>query len=81
MLNETRGSTLWSTLYSDLKSHENSVNFKKSLTKNCRTIEQMSFSKGTTVNMYKDLYTFVYSYEMVLGFNLDTRAYFYNNFA
>ena len=36
-----RGSILWNTLYSDLKSADNLLNFKKSLAKNCKTIEQI----------------------------------------
>ena len=48
-----RGSILWNTLNSDLKSADNLINLKKSLTKNCKTIEQTSSSKGTTINMNK----------------------------
>ena len=45
------GSILWNTLNSDLKSADNLLKFKCSLTWNCKTTEQISFSKGTTVNM------------------------------
>ena len=55
-----RGSILWNMLNSDLKSPNNLLNFKKSMTKNCKIIEQISFSKGTTVNVNKDLDNFVY---------------------
>ena len=55
-----RGSILWNMLNSDLKSADNFLKFKTSLTKNCKIIEQISFSKGTTVNVNKDLYNFVY---------------------
>ena len=54
-----RGSILWNTLNSDLKSADNLLSFRKSLTKNCKIIEKISFSKGTTVNMNKDLDNFV----------------------
>ena len=47
-------------LNSDLKSADNLLKFKKSLIKNCKIIEQISFSKGTTVNVNKDLDNFVY---------------------
>ena len=43
-----------------MKSADNLLNFKKSLTKNSKIIEHISFSKGTTVNMNKDLDNFVY---------------------
>ena len=43
-----RGSILWNTLNQDLKSAENLLSFKKSLTKNFKSIEQISLSKGTT---------------------------------
>ena len=46
---------LWNTLKSDLKRANNLLNFKKPLTKNCKAVEQVWFSKGTTVNMNKDL--------------------------
>ena len=55
-----RGSILWNMLNSDLKNADNLLKFKKSLTKNCKIIEQISFSKGTTVNVNKDLDNFVY---------------------
>ena len=55
-----RGSILWNMLNSDLKSADNLLKFKKSLTKNCKILEQISFSKGTTVNVNKDLDNFVY---------------------
>ena len=55
-----RGSILWNMLNSDLKSADNLLKFKKSLTKNCKIIEKISFSKGTTVNVNKDLDNFVY---------------------
>ena len=55
-----RGAILWNTLNSDLKGADNLVNFKKSLTKNCKASKQISLSKGNTVNMNKDLDTFVY---------------------
>ena len=55
-----RESIIWNTLNSHLKSAENLLKFKKSLTKNCKIIEKISFSKGTTVNMNKDLDNCVY---------------------
>ena len=42
------------------ESAENLLNFKKSLTKNCKIIKQILFIKGTTVNMNKDLENFVH---------------------
>ena len=44
-------------LNSDLRSADNLLNFKKSLTKNGKTIEHILFSKGTAVNMNKGLDT------------------------
>ena len=55
-----RGSILWNMLNSDLKSADNLLKCKKSLTKNCKINEQISVSKGTTVNVNKDLDNFVY---------------------
>ena len=57
-----RGSILWNMLNSDLKSADNLLNFKKSLTKNCKIIDQISFRKGTTVNVNKDLGRFLVSW-------------------
>ena len=42
------------------ESADNLLNFKKSLTKYCKIIKQISFGKGTTVNMNRDLNNFVY---------------------
>ena len=56
-------------LNSGLTSADILLNFKKSFTKNCKTIEKISFIKGTTVNVNKDLDSFLYFYEMILGFN------------
>ena len=39
-----RGSILWNMLNSDLKYANNLLNFKRSLAKICRTIEQILFS-------------------------------------
>ena len=47
-------------LNSDKRSAKPVLNFKKSLTKNCKTIRKILFSKGTTVNMNKDLKKCVY---------------------
>ena len=55
-----RGLIVWNMLNSDMKSAENLLNFKKSLTNNCKTIRKILFSKGTTINMNKDLENCVY---------------------
>ena len=38
----------------------NLLHFKKLSTKDCKTIERISFSKGTAVNVNKDIDTFAY---------------------
>ena len=50
-----RGSVLWNMTKIELKSASNLLTFKKSLTKNCKTIEQISFSKGTISNRIRTL--------------------------
>ena len=46
------GLILWNTFNSDLKTADNLLDFKSSLTKNCKAIKQIS---STNVNMNKDL--------------------------
>ena len=54
---ETDRSTLQyrASLRSELKSVDNLLNFKKSLSKNFKQIEKILFSKGTILNMKKAL--------------------------
>ena len=55
-----RGPIVWNALSNSLREEDKLVSFKKNLKTNLKTLEQISFRKGTVFSNNKNLENFVY---------------------
>ena len=55
-----RGPIVWNALSNSLREEDKLVSFKKKLKTNLKTLEQISFRKGTVFSNNKNLENFVY---------------------
>ena len=55
-----RGPIVWNALSNSLREEDKLVSFKKKLKINLKTLEQISFRKGTVFGNNKNLENFVY---------------------
>ena len=55
-----RGPIVWNALSNSLREEDKLVSFKKKLKTNLKTLEQISFRKGTVFSNSKNLENFVY---------------------
>ena len=54
------GPIIWNALSNSLREEDKPVSFKKKLKTNLKTLEQISFRKGTVFSNNKNLENFVY---------------------
>ena len=55
-----RGTIVWNSLTTDIKNGSSKDAFKRLLTKECNSIDNITFEKGTVTIKNEDLETFIY---------------------